>query len=872
MTRHKSFLLITAATSALILILFCYARPGLAQPPSGKARAQKAPSVSADAGFKEAQKAGADLRQISPDLRGKGAPAAQAVGGTDTLFNCTWSAATVYPITILDQATTSLGSFIYSFGGVSTSIIANAYKFDGTTWTPIANLPGALEFPSAVSDGTNIFVMGGAEPTAGTPQTTNNMYDPVANTYTPKAPFTTGTWNHAAVYLAGKVYKFCGTGPATNSTNATEIYDVASNTWSAGPAYPISTSFISGWTNGTFIYGAGGITAPGSVVQTKTYRLDPANLGAGWVDAAIADLPVSRWGAATAFYTDAVLAGGYVNGAATANISNTAISYDVATDTWQTLPNMLGERSRMTGAVLGNSFYVIGGRSVASPSFAGTNNNQKLLCLNTPTNILGAGGRTIDSAGPNGVPDPSEAVSVSLGVLNVGGPGTVCTTPALTGTLLAGGGVTGPSGPQNFGSVCTANPAVFRSFNFTVDPSAICGDTITATMHMMDGATDYGNLTYTFTIGSQSVSFSENFDAVVAPALPASWTADQGTNAGAFPLWVTSNAGTPAPPADSVPNAVFSQDPANLLDNRINSPVVMYSAGAQLTFRHNFDLEEQTATVGYDAGVLEININGAGYVDIVTAGGSFASGGYNHTGINTGFANPLLPSRPCWSGNSAGFVSVVANLPAAGAGQPCQLRWRMGSDNSVSRTGWRVDNVAILQKICGGSAPAVSSAVSRKVHGAFTGDVNLPQVALTGAVGIECRRGVVGEHQVVVTFANPVTVGSASVTAGSIGSSSVVGNVVTLNLTGVANAQRLGISLTNVSDGVNLGSVMIPAGILLGDVGGNNAVNASDVGVTKPRIGQVIDGTNFRSDVNTNAAINGGDVSLIKSVIGTALP
>ena len=54
------------------------------------------------------------------------------------------------------------------------------------------------------------------------------------------------------------------------------------------------------------------------------------------------------------------------------------------------------------------------------------------------------------------------------------------------------------------------------------------------------------------------------------------------------------------------------------------------------------------------------------------------------------------------------------------------------------------------------AAPVPSSAVSRKVHGAFTGDINLPLVPISGAVGIECRNGA-GVYQEVITFASPVT-------------------------------------------------------------------------------------------------------------------
>src|SRR6185436_10368477 len=175
-------------------------------------------------------------------------------------------------------------------------------------------------------DGTDIYILGGAEATAGTPQTTVYKYNVASNTYSNLAPFTTGTWNHAAVYLNGRIYKFAGTGPATASTNALEIYDVANNTWSSGAVYPLSISFVSGVARNGFVYAAGGIQSVGSLSSLKTYRYDP--ITNTWDDAAIADLPQTRWGAASSFFDGWVLSGGYVNGATGANISTTAISWD----------------------------------------------------------------------------------------------------------------------------------------------------------------------------------------------------------------------------------------------------------------------------------------------------------------------------------------------------------------------------------------------------------------------------------------------------------------------------------------------------------------------------------------------------------------
>ncbi len=197
--KHATLPLYWTALSLLLLFLSFDARPGLAQSHAAKTKAWKTSDVAPAASLMEAEKAGVNTRQVSAVKIDN-----VVANSPDTLFNCTWTASTAYPITILDNAVVSVGGILYSFGGVSTSITGNCYKFDGTTWTPIAALPQALEFPTAVTDGTNIYILGGAEATAGTPQTTLYRYNVAANTYTTLAPFTVGTWNQAAVYLRRK--------------------------------------------------------------------------------------------------------------------------------------------------------------------------------------------------------------------------------------------------------------------------------------------------------------------------------------------------------------------------------------------------------------------------------------------------------------------------------------------------------------------------------------------------------------------------------------------------------------------------------------------------------------------------------------------
>ena len=168
------------------------------------------------------------------------------------------------------------------------------------------------------------------------------------------------------------------------------------------------------------------------------------------------------------------------------------------------------------------------------------------------------------------------------------------------------------------------------------------------------------------------------------------------------------------------------------------------------------------------------------------------------------------------------------------------------------------------------------SAVSRKVHGtAGTFDINLP---VTGSAGIECRAGGAGNtYQVVVTFpfASLVGIGGTSLNApagGSVQSFNVSGKTVTVNLAGITNIQTITLTLSNVNDGTNLGNVVIPMKVLIGDTTASSNVNSTDVSQTKADSGKPADRTNFREDVTANGLINSSDVSTVKSKSGTALP
>lgn len=336
----------------------------------------------------------------------------------------------------------------------------------------------------------------------------------------------------------------------------------------------------------------------------------------------------------------------------------------------------------------------------------GTNLINTLTPLVLAPQLINAGlALATESCPPaNGVIDPGELVTVTLALRNTG---TVNTTNLVV-TLVATNGVTFPNLPQVYGTVVAGGGAVTQSFSFTAIGN--CGGTITPLFQLQNGATSLGSLSQSLPLGEivSVTSLTQNFDGVSAPNLPAGWST---VATGAQGNWVTSGTAN-----DTAPNAAFTAGASATGVNELLSPVVsVFSASAQLSFRHNYNLQNGNST-GRDGGVLEVSIGGGAFTDILTAGGSFASGGYVRA-ISTSRSNPLA-GRQAWTGNSGGFMTSLVNLPAAAAGQSVQFKWRCGTDNSTTSVGWYVDGIVLSDTsyvCCSGVPLAADLGVSQLV-------------------------------------------------------------------------------------------------------------------------------------------------------------
>jgi hypothetical protein len=141
-----------------------------------------------------------------------------------------------------------------------------------------------------------------------------------------------------------------------------------------------------------------------------------------------------------------------------------------------------------------------------------------------------------------------------------------------------------------------------------------------------------------------------------------------------------------APGSDRITDQRLELADAILLPTDVSS--------ATLTFWHNFDLSNSI-----DGGVLEVSTDGG--ITWADADQNIIVGGYNSTFVSF-LCSPLPPfpaGKRFWSRTSNGYQQVVVNLLPY-AGTDFKFRFRLGTDCSVSRNGWSVDDIAV--NIAGG--------------------------------------------------------------------------------------------------------------------------------------------------------------------------
>jgi hypothetical protein len=158
----------------------------------------------------------------------------------------------------------------------------------------------------------------------------------------------------AAGVINGKLYVTGGTLPGYISTNVTEIYDPALNSWTTGAPIPVARELAMSAVSNNELYVIGGYER--GAVNGPVSRVDVFNPSTGW--STRSPMPTARTGGIAGAIDGWI----YVAGGSAGNVFlNSNERYDPFSDTWTAEAPMPTSRLYTSGGVVNSKLYVIDG-------------------------------------------------------------------------------------------------------------------------------------------------------------------------------------------------------------------------------------------------------------------------------------------------------------------------------------------------------------------------------------------------------------------------------------------------------------------------------------------------------------------------------
>ena len=287
--------------------------------------------------------------------------------------------------------------------GVSTLIpAANAVTISGG-WATKAPRPAGGEGLGIASIGTVVYAVGGL---SGFNR--NDAYATTTDTWTSEAPLPIGINQPAGVVsVSGRMYVIsgitgvtCTGGVSRCMTNAVQVYDASTNTWSTVAPIPTPRSRAGVVVLGSKIYVIGGYQLLGTSPPDPTTTTGPALnvvevydfVANSWTT--VAPMPTGREGLLAAAVGEIFAFGGLTTPRDATTATSTAETYDPPTNTWATIPApmptprgiLMGGRPESGSFACLNDNFVIGGVNSGS----GTLNTNEAYANDRVTWDMGA--------------------------------------------------------------------------------------------------------------------------------------------------------------------------------------------------------------------------------------------------------------------------------------------------------------------------------------------------------------------------------------------------------------------------------------------------------------------------------------------------
>jgi M6 family metalloprotease-like protein len=128
---------------------------------------------------------------------------------------------------------------------------------------------------------------------------------------------------------------------------------------------------------------------------------------------------------------------------------------------------------------------------------------------------------------------------------------------------------------------------------------------------------------------------------------------------------------------------------SNYADAALYTRKFQLTGSSQMTFWHRMNAEIYNSSQAWDGAVIEISIDEGPWTQITPLGG------YTHTIVDNP-ASPFPAGTPCFSG-SFGWTQETIDLSALSG--IAQIRFRFGSDGSVTMEGWYIDDVSLTDVV-----------------------------------------------------------------------------------------------------------------------------------------------------------------------------
>ena len=297
--------------------------------------------------------------------------------------------------------------------------VSSTVSWSGPAAGPINPMTPARRDVAAGAFGSKFAVTGGLAADNTTILNTTQVYNAATNTWSAGAAMSIGRYAHAAAAVGSSMYVFGGVTSA-GAVAETLVYNISGNSWSTGSAMPARRRYAAAAAVDGNVYVAGGIDESG-YPQNTLYAYN-AGTSAWTTKMAIPGDPRARL-TLTATGTGASARLWAIGG--TGDLQGVRVDvYNPNTDTWSSAPNLPAARSLHGVALLNGYIYIIGGvntANVTSPD----------VYVYDPLRDTAGTWQTVNAGSL--LPEGRAAFGGHVAVLNS------AATPGISGILIAGG-------------------------------------------------------------------------------------------------------------------------------------------------------------------------------------------------------------------------------------------------------------------------------------------------------------------------------------------------------------------------------------------------------------------------------------------------